>query len=203
MPVTVPLRIVELLTARLCHDLISPVAAIANGAELLGEDDPDFVREAVVLVGSSAREANARLQFLRFAYGFGGGGLAGPPPHLLAAGYFAESPVHCDYGEAARALPLERQKLACAMLLAAREGLTRGGQLVVAIASGGPEIAATGNMVALSDETRAALTGAADPAELTTKTVTACFAGLIAASQGRRLVISNRPDGFRLGAPPL
>ena len=93
MPVTAPLRVVELLAARLCHDLISPVAAIANGAELLGEDDPDFVREAVALVGNSAREANARLQFFRFAYGFGGGGLAGPAPHLLAAEYFAGSVI--------------------------------------------------------------------------------------------------------------
>ena len=88
MSVTAPLRVFELLAARLCHDLISPVAAIANGAELLGEDDPDFVREAVALVGNSARNANARLQYFRFAYGFGGGGLAGPAPHQLAADVF-------------------------------------------------------------------------------------------------------------------
>src|SRR5690349_9018956 len=117
MPVTAPLRVVELLAARLCHDLISPVAAIANGAELLDEDDPDFVREAVMLVNSSAREANARLQFYRFAYGFGGGGLAGPAPHLLATEYFSGSATRCDYGEPARALPLAAQKLACVMLL--------------------------------------------------------------------------------------
>src|SRR5215213_10913237 len=104
MPVTAPLRVVELLAAGLCHDLISPVSAIGNGAELLGEDDPDFVREAVALVGNSAREANARLQFFRFAYGFGGSGLAGPAPYRLAAEYFAGSAVRCDYGEAARGL---------------------------------------------------------------------------------------------------
>src|ERR1041384_1756333 len=96
---TAPFRVVELLAARLCHDLISPVAAIANGAELLGEDDPDFVREAVALVSSGAREPKARVQFFRFAYGLGGGGLAGPAPHLLAVEYFAGSATRCDYGE--------------------------------------------------------------------------------------------------------
>src|SRR4051794_26388589 len=111
MLATVPLRVFELLAARLCHDLISPVAAIANGAELLGERDPDFVREAVALVGNSARTASARLQYFRFAFGFGGDGLAGPAPHQLAAEYFAETAVACDYGEAVRALPLDRQKL--------------------------------------------------------------------------------------------
>src|SRR4051794_20661482 len=141
---TAPLRLVELLAARLCHDLISPVAAIANGAELLGEDDPEFVREAAALIGTSAREANARLQFFRFAYGFGGSELAGPAPCQLAAAYFAETPIVCDYGEMARALPLDRQKIACAMLVVARGALFRGGRLAVGAALGGPENTAGG-----------------------------------------------------------
>ena len=86
----IDLRVLELLTARLCHDLIGPVAAIANGVELLGEDDPDFVRDAVALVGDSARKAITRLQLYRFAYGFSGGGLAGAAPHQLAAELFEE-----------------------------------------------------------------------------------------------------------------
>jgi histidine phosphotransferase ChpT len=200
MSTTAPLRVVELLAARLCHDLISPVSAIANGAELLGEDDPDFVREAVALVDSSARNANARLQFFRFAYGFSGSGLAGPAPHLLAAEYFAGSAVTCDYREPARALPLREQKLACAMLLVAGEALPRGGRLAVGAASDGPEIDAIGDPVTLSAEARFALARATDPAELTTRTVTPYFAGLLAAEQGRTLVVSDRPGGFRLGA---
>jgi histidine phosphotransferase ChpT len=203
MSITVPLRVVELLAARLCHDLISPVTAIANGAELLGEDDPDFVREAVALVGNSARQANARLQFFRFAYGFGGGGLAGPAPHQLAAEYFAGSAVKCAYGQAARALPLGEQKLATAMLLVAGEALSRGGRLIVGAVSGGPEIDAIGDAVTPpSAEICAALTRATDPAELTTRTVAAYFAGLLAAALGRTLVVSDRPGGFGLGAPP-
>lgn len=202
MSVTAPLRVFELLAARLCHDLISPVAAIANGAELLGENDPDFVREAVALVGNSARNANARLQYFRFAYGFGGGGLAGPAPHQLAATYFAETAIACDYREAVRELPLDRQKLACAMLLVGGEALSRGGRLMLGAASGAPELDAIGDRITLSAETRAALTCAADPAELTTRTVTAYFAGLLAATQGRILVMSDRPGGFRMRAPP-
>ena len=108
MPI-IELRVVELLAARMCHDLIGPVAAIANGVELLGEDDPDFVRDAVALVGDSAHKANARLQFYRFAYGFGGGGLTGPAPHQLAAEFFAETAIECEYGPDARAMPIERQ----------------------------------------------------------------------------------------------
>ena len=48
----------------------------------------------------------------------------------------------------------------------------------------------------------AALTRTAEASELTTRTVTAYFAGLLAASQGRVLVANNRPGGFRLSTPP-
>ena len=100
------LRVVELLTARLCHDLVGPIAAISNGVELMDDDDPDFARDAVALVGDSAHKAAARLQFYRFAYGFRpGSGVAGQQPHGLAADLFEGSSVVCEYGKAVRDLP--------------------------------------------------------------------------------------------------
>src|SRR5438477_1193873 len=107
MSQTVDLRVIELLAARLCHDLIGPVAAIGNGAELLADEEPDFVKDAVALVGESARKANRRLQFFRFAYGFSGGELAGVPPDRLASMFFEESSVTCDYRKGVRGLPIE------------------------------------------------------------------------------------------------
>src|SRR6185312_8882141 len=79
MSLQIDLRILELLCARLCHELVSPVGAINNGVELLGEEDPDFVRDAIALIGQSGRKAGQRLQFYRFAYGTAataGGGAA-------------------------------------------------------------------------------------------------------------------------------
>src|SRR5438477_689885 len=128
---SVDLRVLELLAARLCHELIGPVAAIGNGAELLADEEPDFVKDAVALVEDSARKANRRLQFYRFAYGFTGGGVTGPQPHQLIAGLFKETSISCDYAETARTLPVERQKLACNMLAVAAEPLIRGGSLVL------------------------------------------------------------------------
>src|SRR2546422_11320476 len=76
---TIDMRVLELLTARLCHELSAPIAAINNGVELLAEEDSDpgsspgtsFMRDAAALIGDSARRASSRLQFYRFAYGFG------------------------------------------------------------------------------------------------------------------------------------
>src|SRR5256885_2979655 len=36
---TIDLRVLELLSARLCHELSGPIAAISNGVELLAEED--------------------------------------------------------------------------------------------------------------------------------------------------------------------
>jgi histidine phosphotransferase ChpT len=199
----VDLRIVELLAARLCHDLVGPVAAIGNGIELMADEEPDFVREAVALVGDSAVRANARLQFYRFAYGFRGTGLAGAPPHRLVADYFAGSNVTCDYGPAAQALDLYEQKLACVMLTVGGEGLARGGRLVVIPGAAGPEIDATGEGVGPSAEIRDALVLAVSPADLTSRTVGGYFAGLLADRLGSRITIIDRPGGFRLNTVRL
>jgi histidine phosphotransferase ChpT len=203
---SIELRVLDLLAAKLCHDLVGPVAAIANGVELLGEDDPEFVKDAVALVGESARKANRCLQFYRFAYGFSGGGLTGPAPHQLAAEFFEETAIACDYSVAARALPPEEQKLACAMLAVAGEGLPRGGRLVLDLGAAGLEVEAFGQGVGPSPEARAALTLATPVAELTTRMVGAYLAGLLAEAHGLRLTVADRPGGFRLltavGAPP-
>src|SRR4051812_22364163 len=86
----IDIRILELLTARLCHELSGPIAAINNGVELLAEEDPGlgsspnpaFFHDAVALVADSARRARSRLQFYRFAYGLSSGSAtAGPASH--------------------------------------------------------------------------------------------------------------------------
>ncbi len=200
---SIDLRVVELLAARLCHDLIGPVSAIGNGVELLAEEDDEFARDALALVGDSVRKANRRLQFYRFAYGFGGGGLTGAAPHLVAAEFFAETPIECDYGAAAQGLPPEEQKLACAMLAAAGEALPRGGRLVLGINAAGPEVDATGTGTGPSPEARAALALEAPAAALTTRTIGFYFAGLLAEARGCRLLVDDRPGGFRLASARL
>ena len=199
----IDLRVVELIAARLCHDLIGPISAISNGAELLADEEPEFARDAVALVGDSAKKALRNLQFYRFAYAFGGGAPAGPAPHLLAAEFFAQTAIECDYRTEARALPLDQQKLACAMLALAGESLPRGGRLVLSAGAAGPQVDATGARHGPSPEIRAALSLAVPTAELTSRTVGGYFAGLLAETLGWRLLVADQPGGFRLSTAVL
>lgn len=65
-------RIAELLCSRICHELVAGIAAINNGVELITEIDRSMLDEALDLIGTSARQSSARLQFYRMAYGFAG-----------------------------------------------------------------------------------------------------------------------------------
>lgn len=67
------LEFMGLLCSRICHDLVSPVGAIANGIEILEEEnDPKMREQAIALIEESARRASQKLQFLRLALGAGG-----------------------------------------------------------------------------------------------------------------------------------
>ena len=198
----IDLRVAELLAARLCHELIGPVAAIGNGAELLADEEPGFVKDAIALVGESARKANRRLQFYRFAYGFTGGELAGPPPHRLASALFEEGSIVCDYRQTVSDLPLELQKLACNMLAVGAEGLPRGGRLVLDAGAAGPELEASGGGAGASAQTQAALALATPVVEVSSRTAGAYFTALLAARLGCGIALDVRPRAFRLTLVP-
>ena len=66
--------LLELLSSRICHDLVSPVGAVNNGIEFMEDagDDKDSIAQATELISHSAQSAAARLQVFRIVYGAGG-----------------------------------------------------------------------------------------------------------------------------------
>ena len=198
MALTIDMRVMELLAARLCHDFAGPIAAIGNGAELLEDDDPEFVRQAATLIGESAGTAAKRLQLFRFVYGFSAGAIAGPQPHQLAAEYFSGGAIACDYAEAARQLEPAWQRLGCALLLFGSEAMPRGGALRLLPEGEAVAVAARGEGTGPSPEMIDALSLRTSIAALTSRSVGAYFAGLLAQSLGRRLRVAAEPGGFRI-----
>jgi histidine phosphotransferase ChpT len=194
MSTLVEMRVVELLGARLCHELVSPVGAINNGVELLGEEDPDFVRDAIQLIGQSARKASQRLQFYRFAYGTNVSSGSGAPAsgRDLSMGLFEETKVRCDWQAGAATLPSDWQRLACNMLVLAGEALPRGGSVVVRpLRAGvsGIEVVAEGESINVTPEMRAALEPTAPVDDLTSRTIQAYFAARLAGQLGAMLAL--------------
>jgi histidine phosphotransferase ChpT len=197
MRVTVDLRVLELLSARLCHELVSPVAAINNGVELLGEEDPDFVRDAVELIGQSAQKAGRRLQFYRFAYGTSGSA-AGIDPKALVEGLLDDGKITCDWPSEAMTLPQDWQRLACNIVVMATECLPRGGAIAVRpkrAGVSGVEVIATGDTVNVTPEMRAAVAPNAVVDDLTSRTVQSYFSGRLAERLGAQLAVAQVTPG--------
>jgi histidine phosphotransferase ChpT len=199
----IDLRLAELLAARLCHELAGAITAATNGADLLGEPDLEVDRETLALVGDSARRAGSRLQFYRFAYGYGGNGdAAGPPPRELVAGYFASSRIVCRYGQDVGALLPMQQKLACNLLAFGAEALARGGDIAIGVAASGLRLEVNGEGLSLTREQSLALALKPRVAELTPHTVQAYFTALLAQVLGWRPVAAAAPSRFYITVTP-
>jgi histidine phosphotransferase ChpT len=193
----IDLRIAELLAARLCHELVSPIGAINNGVELL-EDDPDFAAAASGLIAQSATQATRRLQFYRVAYG-STAPIALEPGRKAALDLFADGKIVCDWPE--RLVPAGI-KLACNLFLVAAEALPRGGRLTLAAAD--PlEIRAEGEGARLPAHLPDALTGALAADAIDARSVQAAFTGVLAMRAGLRPSIATLASGglvFRLAS---
>jgi histidine phosphotransferase ChpT len=192
----IDLRVLELLCARFCHELVSPVGAVSNGVELLGEDDPAFVREAIGLIGQSAQAASRRLQFYRFAYGT-------PPtatnlrPRELLAGLLEGGKVLGEWDEKLSSRSLEWQRVACNLAVLAAEALPRGGRIAVRAEPGeGVNVDATGDTVLLNPEVMAAIQGDVPPMELTSRSIHGYMTAKFAERLGARIGLRDS-DGTR------
>jgi histidine phosphotransferase ChpT len=131
-----PLDLASLLCSRLCHDLMSPVGALNNGIELLGDEtDPDMREKCLELLGDSARATANKLKFFRLAFGAGGGfgeEIDTREAQLALEGLFgAEGKVAIGWVVEGEKLPKGAVRLLLNLALLAGDALVRGGHLDV------------------------------------------------------------------------
>jgi histidine phosphotransferase ChpT len=152
-----PSELAALLCSRICHDVISPVGALNNGLELL--DEPGAEADAMALIQVSARNASARLQFLRIAFGAAGSSTSqidtGDAEGVAAAFMFNEKSTLSWSGVRAYQ-PKAVVKLILNMMLIANGSVPRGGTVDVEVpseANGNTiTVKAAGPMIRVSDK---------------------------------------------------
>lgn len=135
------LEFAALISSRICHDVISPVGAIANGLEVLAEESDEVMREhAFNLIKQSAAKASAKLQFDRLA--FGAAGSPGAEIDLRDAenvtrGLLDGNKHQLDWSGPVAMLPKNKVKLLLNMIAIGLFALPRGGSVKVTIAGDG------------------------------------------------------------------
>jgi histidine phosphotransferase ChpT len=152
-----PGELASLLCSRICHDVISPVGALNNGLELL--DEPGAEADALNLIKISAKNASARLQFARIA--FGAAGSAGSQidtgdAESVAMAYMANEKAQLSWSGARSYLPKSVVKLILNMILIGSGSVPRGGTLDVELPSDANDqtltVKAAGPMIRVSDK---------------------------------------------------
>jgi len=203
---TIDLRIFQLLTARLCHDLVGPIGAASNGAELLTELGTEDAGDAVGLIADSAGKATDRLRYYRVAYGLATGVLKSiDDAQAFATAMFADQRFAQEWrvtpsGQAS--LGDGAGKLLLNMLLLAAEAMGREGMLTITIEAGEQgthiEILARGEGAELDAETIAGLRADAPIDALTPRSVQGHFTARFAEFLGSALTVDPQDQAVRL-----
>jgi histidine phosphotransferase ChpT len=192
-----PLDLAALLCSRVCHDVIS------NALEVLEEDDPSMKDFALDLIKKSARNASARLQFARLA--FGAAGSAGAMIDLgdagaVANGFLNDEKLSLDW-EAPRALlPKNQVKLVLNLLVLATQAIPRGGKITcrctVAGEQGSFAITATGS------HAEDLIAGRSETGAIDAHAVQPLYTGMVARAAGMKIAFSIEGDTVSIGADP-
>jgi histidine phosphotransferase ChpT len=146
MSTSVDIRVLELLSSRLCHDLISPIGAVNNGLELLEDEDSGMADDALELSIKSAKKAADLLQAFRVALGAAGNqaSVRLADARQLAAGILDGGKVSLVWPAEQDAVPapVGLAKLVLNLVMLAGECLPRGGSIAVALDGEGGRVAA-------------------------------------------------------------
>jgi histidine phosphotransferase ChpT len=198
------LDLAALLCSRVCHDIVSPVGAIANGLEMMDEEDDEEMRQlALELVRRSARQASAKLQFCRLAFGAAGG--AGSMLDLGEAGdiarlFVGDEKVKLDWLAARGMRDRNEVKLLLNLMLLAIAAVPRGGSVRIEASDGLLSAIAEGDGARLADKTRAVLDRAVPAAEFDARAVQVYYALRLAEEARFTLAAEVRPGAVMFRA---
>jgi histidine phosphotransferase ChpT len=202
-----PVDFASLLCSRLCHDLLSPVGALNNGLELLGDESDEAMRARVFeLLNESARTSANKLKFFRLAFGAAGGFgemVDAREAKIAIEGLLVDNKrIDFQWIVEAERLPKSAIKVMLNLALVASEAMVRGGTLAV----GGEEndghvevvVQIEGQRIVLDPELRATLIGGAQEEGVTPRTAATYLVHEIVREAGGGVLVSEPADNVMI-----
>lgn len=201
-PISFEVALADLTASRMAHEIVGPVGAISNGLELMEELGADAGDDALKLVADSARQAAARLQFYRMAYGRSGYGITNMAQlRAAASAFFDEAPHHDLSWPLPPVLPSLDDGVGRVILILtelARDCLVRGGTVRVSTSDDAVDVTAEGQGAQLEESLARALDGRMDASDLTPRTVHAALARTFAGEIGYRVAVKAETETVTL-----
>ncbi len=194
------LKISELITVKISHDLAGAVGAVSNGLELALSDD-EFVKDAMNLASKSADIVVSRLKFYRLLFGSSNSGLMELP---LVKGItedyiksLSNKSLRIGLDWQAESFMSEDDVRICLLLISiASENLVRGGEIKITnekiIVNGTINFSEELNNMLSKYEQNGDILGLIESA--TPQTVTILLAELYAIKTGKNLKLTKEND---------
>ncbi|GJE16266.1 histidine phosphotransferase ChpT [Methylobacterium marchantiae] len=200
-----------LLCSRVCHDVISPVGAIVNGLEVLEDESDTSMREfALELIGKSAKQASARLQFARIA--FGAAGSAGASIDLADAekvsrGMFGDEKTQLTWSAPQALYPKNKVKLLLNLVMIATSTIPRGGLIDVVVRGDGEAptivIKSKGSHARIPPHVEDLIAGTPENGSVDAHSILPFYAGLVARAAAMNVRFRIEGDEVTIDAEPV
>jgi histidine phosphotransferase ChpT len=213
MPDIIELKATDLaamLCSRVCHDLINPVGAIGNGLEVLADpSQTEMAPFARDLIANAAKQARAKLEFARLAYGASstaGTELDTRECERVARLFFEIENAELDWQVPLILLPKHKAKLLMNMLLIGVGAVPRGGYVRVEVEGPAGEerfrISAKGPKTLIPSGAESLVSG--NPAEgVDARGIQPFYTGLLARMTNMSAQIGLEGDEFVFTATPI
>ena len=204
------LDLAALLCSRVCHDVISPVGAIVNGLEVLEDEKDEAMRGfAQDLIKKSAKQASARLQFARLA--FGAAGSAGAAidtgdAENVARGFIGDERTQLSWDMPRVLLPKNQVKLLLNLLVIAAGTIPRGGTIhvhgTVVDDSGTFTLSTQGPSARIPAHVEQLLAGQSEGGTIDAHGIQPYYTGLVARAVGMDVTLTLDGDKATIKATP-
>lgn len=187
-PKLTPSSLTALMCARICHDLVSPIGALSAAIEVLDDEENTEMRDdALDLIRLSSKQAAAKLQFLRLAFGAGGsapGVLGIEQLQSLTANMYGDGKSEIEWAMDGDSLPKQGARLLLNLIMQGVMAIPRGGQLRI---EGGVKgeattlvLTASGPKARLNSDFALTLEGRAPEGGFDGRNIQSFYAGMIA-----------------------
>ena len=182
-----------MLCSRVCHDLISPVGAIGNGLEVLADPEQaemaDFAQE---LINNSARQARAKLEFARLAFGASstqGTEIDTREAEKVSQSFMAGEKAELNWNIEPVLLPKNKVKMLLNLLLISVGSVPRGGEVNVSLDGGEPGkegviLRSSGKKTLIPHQVADLLAGTPEDGRIDAQVIQPYYAGLLARESG-------------------
>jgi len=182
-----PAGLSALMCARICHDLVSPIGALGTALEVLDDDgNVDMHEDAMGLVRLSAKQASAKLQFLRLAFGAGGsapGIISVAELAKLTEGIYGDGKANIVWDAKTDGLEKAPARLLLNLIMLAVQAVPRGGEVVIEPSESDEAttlvLKATGPKARLAEAVSRTLSGKAPDDGFDGRTIQPFYAGMI------------------------